>query len=186
MSIECHIFPFAAHPDERPLCEASGHSDRHCRRCRGCHSSDMFPLSVVTGEETAATSRRDRNKLRTRFRLQRAALELFATHGYDATTIAQITEAADVSLRTFFGISTRRMRCCSPAMRVSRRSFNYYATNHLMSTTSRPCEARLRPCCPSPAPRRSVLCSSSAHWSQHRLWKAETWRFSATFRTGSP
>jgi AcrR family transcriptional regulator len=62
----------------------------------------MFPLSVLTGEETAATSRRDRNKLRTRLRLQRAALELFATQGYDATTLAQITDAADVSLRTFF------------------------------------------------------------------------------------
>jgi len=68
----------------------------------GCHPSDMFPLSVLTGEETGAASRRDRNKLRTRFRLQRAALELFANQGYDATTIAQITEAADVSLRTFF------------------------------------------------------------------------------------
>jgi AcrR family transcriptional regulator len=62
----------------------------------------MFPLSVLTGEEAGATSRRDRNKLRTRLRLQRAALELFANQGYDATTIAQITEAADVSLRTFF------------------------------------------------------------------------------------
>jgi AcrR family transcriptional regulator len=62
----------------------------------------MFPLSVLIGEETAVTSRRDRNKLRTRFRLQRAALELFATQGYEATTIAQITDAADVSLRTFF------------------------------------------------------------------------------------
>jgi AcrR family transcriptional regulator len=62
----------------------------------------MFPLSVLTGEETAANSRRDRNKLRTRLRLQRAALELFATQGYEATTLAQITEAADVSLRTFF------------------------------------------------------------------------------------
>jgi AcrR family transcriptional regulator len=62
----------------------------------------MFPLSVISDEDASATSRRDRNKLRTRARLQRAALELFATQGYDATTIAQITEAADVSLRTFF------------------------------------------------------------------------------------
>jgi AcrR family transcriptional regulator len=53
-------------------------------------------------EEAAATGRRDRNKVRTRFRLQRAALELFAAQGYDATTVAQITDAADVSLRTFF------------------------------------------------------------------------------------
>jgi AcrR family transcriptional regulator len=62
----------------------------------------MFPLSVIFDEDGSATSRRDRNKLRTRARLQRAALELFAAQGYDATTVAQITEAADVSLRTFF------------------------------------------------------------------------------------
>jgi AcrR family transcriptional regulator len=62
----------------------------------------MFPLGVIKNEVPATTGRRDRNKLRTRSRLQRAALELFAAQGYDATTIEQITEAADVSTRTFF------------------------------------------------------------------------------------
>src|ERR1700736_2951628 len=62
----------------------------------------MFPLTVISAEEPAVAGRRDRNKLRTRARLSGAALELFATQGYDATTIDQITEAADVSLRTFF------------------------------------------------------------------------------------
>ncbi|MFI7587076.1 TetR/AcrR family transcriptional regulator [Spongisporangium articulatum] len=35
-------------------------------------------------------------------RLQRAAMELFAEHGYDRTTTAQIAERAGVTERTFF------------------------------------------------------------------------------------
>ena len=38
----------------------------------------------------------------TRTRLQACALELFATHGYDATTVEQIAAAAGVSHMTFF------------------------------------------------------------------------------------
>jgi len=43
---------------------------------------------------------RERKKQRTRRAIQRAALQLFAAHGFRETTIAQIAEAADVSLRT--------------------------------------------------------------------------------------
>src|SRR5688572_14292553 len=35
-------------------------------------------------------------------RLQRAAMELFAEHGFDATTVAEIAERAGVTERTFF------------------------------------------------------------------------------------
>src|SRR6195952_1272374 len=35
-------------------------------------------------------------------RLERAALELFAEQGYDATTVPQITERAGLTTRTFF------------------------------------------------------------------------------------
>src|SRR5579875_3149809 len=35
-------------------------------------------------------------------RLQQAALELYATHGYDATTVAEISERAGLTERTFF------------------------------------------------------------------------------------
>ncbi|MFE9094155.1 TetR family transcriptional regulator [Streptomyces sp. NPDC007264] len=45
---------------------------------------------------------RERKKRRTRDALLRAALELFLTQGYERTTVDEITEAVDVSQRTFF------------------------------------------------------------------------------------
>jgi AcrR family transcriptional regulator len=45
-------------------------------------------------------SRRERKKRQTRARIQDAALELFATHGYRDTTIAAIAQYADVATRT--------------------------------------------------------------------------------------
>lgn len=47
-------------------------------------------------------NRWERRRNRTRNALMRAALELFRAKGFDATTIEEITEAADVSPRTFF------------------------------------------------------------------------------------
>ncbi|MET9860025.1 TetR family transcriptional regulator [Streptomyces smyrnaeus] len=48
------------------------------------------------------TGLRERKKQRTRDALIVAAHELFVTQGYEATTVDQITEAVDVSQRTFF------------------------------------------------------------------------------------
>lgn len=45
---------------------------------------------------------RERNRSRTEADLAAAAVRLFTTRGYDATTVADIAEAADVSVRTFF------------------------------------------------------------------------------------
>ncbi|WOX09404.1 TetR family transcriptional regulator [Streptomyces sp. N50] len=45
---------------------------------------------------------RERKKARTRDALLRAALELFTAKGYERTTVDEITEAVDVSQRTFF------------------------------------------------------------------------------------
>jgi len=47
-------------------------------------------------------SRRERKKQETRQRLMEAALRLFREHGYDATTVKKIAEAADVAKSTFF------------------------------------------------------------------------------------
>ncbi|MDQ1703340.1 MAG: hypothetical protein QOF57_2592 [Frankiaceae bacterium] len=48
------------------------------------------------------TGRRDRKKAETRATLQWAALRLAKEHGYEHVTVEAITQAADVSVRTFF------------------------------------------------------------------------------------
>ncbi len=45
---------------------------------------------------------RERKKAKTRAGIQRQALRLFGERGYEATTVAQIAEAAEVSESTFF------------------------------------------------------------------------------------
>jgi AcrR family transcriptional regulator len=52
--------------------------------------------------QTRTPSRRAQHKSRTRQALREAALDLFATQGYDSTTTEQISEKAGVAARTFF------------------------------------------------------------------------------------
>jgi AcrR family transcriptional regulator len=47
-------------------------------------------------------TRRERRRERTRAAVVDAAIDLFETRGYDATTVADIAEAADIGTRTFF------------------------------------------------------------------------------------
>jgi AcrR family transcriptional regulator len=66
---------------------------------------DTTPTPDTAADPAAsasAVSRRERKKQLTRQALRREALRLFGERGFDATTIQDITEAADVAPRTFF------------------------------------------------------------------------------------
>src|SRR5918999_1378006 len=59
------------------------------------------------GSPTRA-GRRERKKLETRERIFESGVALFAAHGYDATTMEQIGERADVSRATVFNYFARK------------------------------------------------------------------------------
>jgi AcrR family transcriptional regulator len=61
-------------------------------------------LKLETLENSAAhqPGRRERRRKETRERIFRAAMQLFAEHGFFNTTVEDITEAADVGKGTFF------------------------------------------------------------------------------------
>src|SRR5215470_5989713 len=68
---------------------------------------DQMEVAVtqITSPEAASEAdpgRRERKKQRTRDALFAAAMELFAAKGYDRTAVHEITDAVDVSERTFF------------------------------------------------------------------------------------
>jgi AcrR family transcriptional regulator len=56
----------------------------------------------------ASVGRRERKKLETRKRIFESGVALFATHGYDSTTMEQIGERADVSRATVFNYFARK------------------------------------------------------------------------------
>lgn len=51
---------------------------------------------------TPEPTRRERNRARRHEAIEVAALELFSDRGYESTTVEEIAERADVSMRTFF------------------------------------------------------------------------------------
>jgi AcrR family transcriptional regulator len=57
---------------------------------------------VPAHPELSRLGLRERKKARTRAAIQGHALRLFREHGYEATTVSQIAEAAEVSQSTFF------------------------------------------------------------------------------------
>lgn len=63
----------------------------------------MLPLTQAPPHERAEQSGlRSRKKARTRVAIEDAALDLFAEHGYEATTVERIAERAEISKATFF------------------------------------------------------------------------------------
>jgi AcrR family transcriptional regulator len=65
-------------------------------------------LSTDGTIESPPLGRRERKKLQTRERLVECAVGLFASQGYDATTIEDIGECADVSRATVFNYFPRK------------------------------------------------------------------------------
>ena len=66
------------------------------------HNRNQFPQPLPSTPAPLRAPRRERRKAETYERLMRAALRLFADQGLAATTVEQITEAADVGKGTFF------------------------------------------------------------------------------------
>jgi AcrR family transcriptional regulator len=59
-------------------------------------------MKVLPEDARPMVGLRERKKAKTRAAIQRHALALFREQGYDATTVEQIAEAAEVSPSTFF------------------------------------------------------------------------------------
>ena len=60
------------------------------------------PSASAPAPAVLPIGRRERRRAETKERIFRAALQLFAEHGFSATTVEDITEAADVGKGTFF------------------------------------------------------------------------------------
>jgi AcrR family transcriptional regulator len=62
----------------------------------------MVAMNLVSSPEVPELGRRERKRSETRERIFRCAMRLFAERGFFATTVEDITEAADVGKGTFF------------------------------------------------------------------------------------
>ncbi|MFI1240345.1 TetR/AcrR family transcriptional regulator [Nocardia salmonicida] len=72
--------------------------------------------------ELGATGRRERNKQRVRARIYDSAVELFTRKGYDATTIDEIADHADVARGTVFNHFQRKEDLITEWAEIRRRT----------------------------------------------------------------
>jgi AcrR family transcriptional regulator len=72
--------------------------------CRLFYRAGMMPAQVAFQDrhETPSGGLRVRKRAKTRAVIEDAAFDLFELQGFDATTVEQIAERADVSMSTFF------------------------------------------------------------------------------------
>src|SRR6202142_2037697 len=96
--------PWHSCPGRSPRGGRSRSADPPEPRRRGQNWSMTAPPTVnpQLSERPAILGLRERKKARTRAAIQDHALRLFHERGYDATTVEQIAEAAEVSPSTFF------------------------------------------------------------------------------------
>jgi AcrR family transcriptional regulator len=62
----------------------------------------MDGMNMLGSDEPPRPGLRERKKAKTRAAIQEQAMRLFRERGYEATTVEQIAEAAEVSPSTFF------------------------------------------------------------------------------------
>jgi AcrR family transcriptional regulator len=79
---------------------------------------------------------RERKKQQTRQAIHEAAMRLFAARGFEATTIADIAEAADVSPRTFFSYFASKEEAVFPKFDTAFAAFDEMLSERPPGTTA--------------------------------------------------
>src|SRR3984957_19781009 len=110
---------------------------------------------MSSSSTAAAPDRRQRRSSQTRERLFRAALDLFAKHGFADTTVEDITNAADVGKGTFFNyfpskdhiliafseMQIAKLRAAVDSMREQHQPIPEFLTNLSVRMTEEPARA---------------------------------------------
>ncbi len=105
---------------------------------------------------TVEQSRRERKKEETRHRIFHAAIELFRERGFEATTVDQITERADVAKGTFFNYFPKKDAVL--AYLSEERLQQFQETAGVMLAEDRPVREKLL----------DLYCNAASAYEQHR------------------